>query len=174
MHVHILAVDAPLETQTLRAAAESFGLKVTVTWAGNADQIVEAMSLPQSADLFTICGHGDARGLILPVLAGEAKARYRFHDAMSASDMASFARLAGAVVLNTSCAMGGEDFARAFLGAGAHAYIGAEGYPDGDAALMYALSFLYAFGTLGAAAPDAHAFALLGADDDRRMFRFFR
>ena len=75
--IGLIVVDAPLESQSLRAAAESFGMSVAVSWVGNADQVVEFLSKPIGLDIIIIGGHGDERGLILPVFEEAIKANYR-------------------------------------------------------------------------------------------------
>ena len=141
--VHIVCVECAPEAYAIRGAAEAFGAAVTVTWVGNSDQIVEYFASGPTHDLIVIAAHGDERGLLLPPLAEELRGKYRYFDHIAAADFASFARLRGNVVLNTSCCGGAPALANAFLAAGAGQYIGHPGYPDGNAALLYAIQFVY-------------------------------
>ena len=61
--IHILAVNAALETQALRPAAEYWGASVSVTWAATSQDIMDLLANHPTHDLIIIAGHGDQRGL---------------------------------------------------------------------------------------------------------------
>lgn len=143
--LHIIETESALEAQALRATAEALGFVVSVTWVGNSGQIVDFLSQEPSHELIFICGHGDERGVLLPPLAEEVKARFPFDDVITPSDFGSFVRLRGNVVLSSGCVTGTEEMARAFLENGAECFIGAADYPDGDEALLFCLHFLFVY-----------------------------
>ncbi len=101
--VHILSVDSTLEVIAIRAACEYWDVNVTVTWVGNANQIVELLRNSPAHDLIILAGHGDEEGLCLPELAEEIKSSYQFQNRICPEDFASFLRLPKSVVLNSSC-----------------------------------------------------------------------
>lgn len=143
--IHIIEIECALEAQALRAAAECWGAQVSVTWVANSAQIVEFLSGSPPHDLILICAHGDRRGVLLPLVADEVKARFPFHDALGPKDLAGFVRLKRSVVLCSACATGTDAMARAFLMNGARSFIAPPDFPDGDVALWFALNFIFAF-----------------------------
>ena len=169
--IHVLAVDSALETQALRAAAEYWGAAVTVTWVGNATDVVDYCASHPIHDVIIIAGHGDERGLLLPSLDESIKGNYPFIDVIRPNDFQTFLALEQNVVLSTACCGGNEKLAAVFLSCGARCYIGAEGYPDGNDALMYALEFLFQFLVRGCGAEQAHQISA-SASDDRSLFCF--
>ena len=163
--VHILAIETGNEPHALRAVLECWGLDVSITWVGNADQVVAYLSSKPSHDLIIISGHGDANTLYLPELAAELAAEYRYKDQLTTNDFREFLDLKQNVVLNLSCEGGGSALAQVFLEQGASTYIGAKDAPDGSAALMYALEWLYAVNIEGKSLNEAHALATNHLDD---------
>jgi hypothetical protein len=143
LSLHILEIESALEAQAIRAAAEAWGITVTVTWVGNSGQIVEYLSQQPTHDLIIISGHGDERGLLLPELAPSVRDRYPYHEAIRPDDFARFLALGGNGVLMNTCCGGQRALADVFLAHGAAWYIGTEAYPDARAALMFVLSLIY-------------------------------
>lgn len=170
--IHILEIETGNEAHAIRACAEYWGCAVTVTWCGNASQIVDYLSSRPAHDLIIISGHGDTSGLLLPVLHETLQDKHPYATRISPGQFREFVNLAGSTVLNLSCESGRELFAEAFLSCGAGFYLGPLGSPDGSDALMYALEFLHAFIVGGASIADAH---MLAADhsDDRSLFRLY-
>ena len=142
--VHIVAVESDLEAQALRAACEYWGAEVSITWAANANQLVDFFSSAPAHDVIILAGHGDDDGLSLPQLAPAIAANYKFQNKIRPVDFATFLHLKANIVLNTSCCGGTPAMTAAFLNHGAKAYIAHPDYPDGSEALLFALRFLYA------------------------------
>ncbi len=160
-----------MEAQAMRSVAECFEALVSVTWTGNSAQIVDFLSQTPAHELILICGHGDERGVLLPELAEEVRARFPFNDLISPHDFAGFARLGGNVVLSSCCATGTPEMARAFLKNGARFFIGPDDYPDGDMALLFEIMFVSHFlkhGDVRAALDEAHRCV-----PESEMFRLF-
>lgn len=145
MNLHIIEIKTGLEAHAVRYAAEYWGALVTVTWVGNSAQIVDFLSNKPDNDVIIISGHGDERGLLLPELAQEIKSNYQYNDVIKAQDFREFLRLDGNTVINTACVCGMQPIADAFLAGGARYYIAPKDYIDGNASLMYLLSFLYEY-----------------------------
>lgn len=171
-HVHILEIESSMEAQAMRSVAECFGAVVSVTWTGNSAQIVDFLSQTPAHELILICGHGDKRGVLLPELAEQVRARFPFNDVISPHDFAAFVRLNGNVVLSSCCATGTTEMARAFLENGAHFFIGPDDYPDGNMALLFEIVFVSRFlqeGDVSAAFDDARRCV-----EGSEMFQLFK
>ncbi len=172
--IHILEIESALEAQALRAAGECWGAQVSVTWVANSSQVVDFLSQQPPHDLILICAHGDERGIVLPILADEVKARFPFSDALSPHDLETFVRLNRNVVLCSACSTGTDVMARAFLGNGARSFIAPAHFPEGDIALWFILNFVFAFlksdGNVEMAFEAAHR----GVEDDDRFVVFSR
>lgn len=167
--VHIIAIETGNEPHAIRATAEVWGASVTVTWVGNSGQVVDYLSGRPDHDLIIFSAHGDERGLLLPELHPEVARKYPYHDVITPSNFNEFLNLQGNIVINASCMGGRRELAEVFLARGASHYIGPVDYPQGDAALMYVLEFLYNHLCLGRSVGEAHQEAS-AHDDDRRMF----
>lgn len=154
--IHILSVDSGQATHGIRAAAEYWNAAVSVTWVGNSRQVVDVLGSEPQYDAIVIEGHGDERGLLLTELAPSIRADYPFIDLIAPNDFRSFLKLRGNMVLNLSCCGGSPSMPQALLDGGARFYIGAGGYPEGDDALMYALSFLFFYLVRNLTPPAAH------------------
>jgi hypothetical protein len=146
---------------------------VTVTWVGNSGQVVEYLSQSPPHEVIVISGHGDERGLHLPELAEAIRDHYPYHDIIRPEDFASFLQLAGNIVINTSCFGGMPSLAQVFLERGAKYYIGPLDFPEGDAALMYALEFFYHYLRNNQCVEEAHRNAS-NHDDNRKQFELYR
>ena len=171
--LHILAIDTGQEAQALRASAEYWGASVTVTWVGNSRQVVDYLAGGPEHEVIFICGHGDERGLVLPTLAADLRSRYPYDEVIRPDDFTTFLRLTGNTVINTSCLGGMPRLADAFLASGAAYYIGATGEPDGSAALMYSLDFLYNYIQTSQRVEEAHRRAS-SYPDDRTQFTLYQ
>lgn len=171
--LHILAIDTGLEAHAFRAAAEYWGAFVTVTWVGNSRQVVDYLAGGPEHEAIFICGHGDERGLVLPTLAADLPRHYPYDEVIRPDDFTAFLRLNGNTVVNTSCLGGMPRLAEAFLASGAASYIGATGNPDGSAALMYGLDFLYNHIQTSLRVEEAHQRAS-SYPDDRKQFTLYQ
>ncbi|MEZ4865668.1 MAG: hypothetical protein R3C14_30430 [Caldilineaceae bacterium] len=171
--IHIIAIDTGNEPHAIRSAAEWWGADVTMTWVGNSDQIVNLLSTEPVQQLIVISGHGDERGLLLPPLAAEIADNYTYNEVICPSDFAQFLHLKNNGVVSLACMGGDPQLAAAFLKGGASFYIGPNGYPNGDASLMYALEFMYNYLCLCWSVADAHH-AAADHPDDRKQFILYK
>ncbi len=144
MHLDVLAIDSPLAALAMRSVLEYWGIQVHTFFIGKTEQIVDLLSdpIPRSPWIILEC-HGIPQGIALPDLAPDLEARQPYHGAITPSDLQAFVHLPSATVINTGCSLGTSEFARVFLGGGAHAYIGAQQDPEGSAALLYVLRLFY-------------------------------
>jgi hypothetical protein len=139
---------------------------------GNSAQIVEFMSGKPKHDIIAICGHGDERGLLLPELAEKVKNEYPYNDAIRPEDFAEFLNLNGNAVINSSCMGGVRSMADVFLACGARYYIAPNSYPEGNASLMYLLSFLYEYIQSDRNVELAHQISSQHSDDRSQFILF--
>ncbi len=109
---------------------------------------------------------------MLPELAEEIKDKYPYKDVIRPEDFKEFVRLEGNIIINSSCLGGSQKLAKIFLNRGAKYYIGANGYLDGNACLMYLLSFLYEYMRNGNNVEQAHYISSKHEDDRRRFLLF--
>ena len=154
----VVCVEASPEAHAFRAAAEAWGWDVSVVWAGSKRDATRGLARSADHDVLILACHGDERGLLMPVLAPELVEALG-GPVLTAAEVADAAPDGVApTVLCTACLSGTGAFARAFGARGARVYLGAPGWPDGDAVTMYALRFLYGR-TRGASDADAAASA---------------
>lgn len=144
--VAILSVDSPLETQAIRAFAETLNFTVSVTWVGNSHHVTgffEKVRDDAHQKVVFISAHGDERGLLLPELAPQVEQQFPYREVIRPEDFASFVDLNGEDIVNLSCLGGTEAMASAFLTAGAGSYVGATGYVQGSSTVMYAVQLVH-------------------------------
>ena len=172
LKMHIIAIETGNEPQAIRAAAEWWGVFVTMTWVGNSGQIVDYFAGQPDHDLIIISGHGDELGLRLPELNNETANRYPYNQVIRPGDFGQFLQLNGNAVISLACLGGMRQLADVFLAQGARHYIGPVDYPDGASALMYILEFLYNHVYHGRSVEEAHRFAS-NHNDDRQQFKLY-
>jgi hypothetical protein len=174
MSVEILFIADELEALALRGVLEYWGVRVNIHFVATANQLIQVLdgSLSLAETIILMC-HGVEAGLYLPELAPEFAAQQRYQRAISAANFREFLRLPDKVVINTGCSLGTPDYAAAFLEGGCRVYIGADGDPEGNAALFYALHLFYAHYCQGQPLTDAHA-AASRHDPDTGMFKLYR
>lgn len=172
LKTHIIAIETGNEPHAIRSVAEWWGVFVTVTWVGNSGQIVDYFTGQPDHDLIILSGHGDERGLLLPKLDAEIATRYPYNEVIRPEDFDQFVRLGGNTVISLACLGGRQQLADVFLANGARHYIGPVDYPNGSAALMYILDFLYNHVHHSRDVEEAHRIAS-NHDDDRQQFKLY-
>jgi hypothetical protein len=116
--------------------------------------------------------HGSPNGICLPELAPEIEAAQPYGRFITPDNLREFLHLPDKVVLNTGCTTGRAQFADSFLGGGCRSYIGPAGYPDGDAALFYALHFFYELHSCNKSLSEAHNLAR-SHNDETGLFTLY-
>lgn len=172
--VELICIGDALETIALRASFDWWGIDGRLHLIGKASDLVALLdgSYPLAQHVALMC-HGVPEGIVLPELGEEFAARERYNRYLSPQDVAEFANLPGSVVLNTGCVTGTQAFADAFLQHGATHYIAPTDYPEGDAALFFALCFYYYHLIKRMSLEDAFSRAR-SADEETHMFRLFQ
>jgi hypothetical protein len=97
---------------------------------------------------------------------------HSFGRFITPENLQEFLRLPDKVVVNTGCTTGHAWFADVFHAAGCQSYIGSAGYPDGDAALFYALHFFYELHPCGKSLNEAHDLAR-SHNDETSLFTLY-
>ena len=167
-NVRILAVEDGGEAALLRDAVECFDHSCELFWIGQPGDLASLLALDRPRSLVIITGHGDERGLIQADLAPELRPRQPFNDRLGPSELKRFGQLQGSPLLCTACMA--WPLADAAIEAGAAWFVGADGYPDGDAAYAFSVAFLYQILARGADPATALERAQQ-RDDDSALFR---
>lgn len=142
--IDLIVLGNSLEAIAMRGMLESFGFEVRSHFIGNAKKLVSLLNTKENLyEILILSCHGNERGMLLPELAEELEKTMPYHKTLTATDCSEFLKLQNQVVINTGCCLGNEKFANSFIQQGAKAYIGPETYVEGNAALFFAISFLY-------------------------------
>lgn len=137
--VHLVEIE-PDNTDALRQALETFGIRVTRTRVGQSRHLVQALSVERAAPFVILAGHGEDGNILLPELAPEVERYQPWHGRVTPDGLRAFARFEGATVIATGCETGHPALVDAVLGAGASAYVA----PD-DGPFAYASFFAPVF-----------------------------
>lgn len=121
------------EAMTLRDVLEWFNFRVEIHRVGSRPQFVEILrgNIPTFRDILISC-HGDDAGFVIP-----------YQRALSAAELGRKVHLPGKRVLSLGCMTGSEVLADAFLAGGCEAYVAPTGYPEANAALLFAIHLYY-------------------------------
>lgn len=101
---------------------EYWEVRVNLFTVGRATHVLAGLNA--SAPHVVLSCHGDEAGIVLPPLDRTAVPDDPFYDRLTPADVARHVRAQGRVVIATGCDTGSDAFAKAFLGAGASAFIG--------------------------------------------------
>lgn len=171
--LELINIADDLAALAVRGVLEYWGVRVALHHVATASQLVRLLDGTTTiAPWVLLMCHGDDQGLALPPLAPQIAATQPFGASISAHDFARFLRLPQRIVINTGCSLGAPPFADAFLRAGCHAYIGPDGDPDGNAALLYTMHLCYALFSRETPLSIAHAHAA-AHDADTSMFTLY-
>lgn len=171
--IDLIDADDSYFAQPVRTVLEYYGIRVEYHPIGEAKDLVAVLSgAPPLSDCVLIACHGVKRGLCLPELAPRLECKQPYRKVLTPGDLREFLRLPDCLVINTGCLQGTPAFAKAFLNAGCHTYIGATDDPDGHSALFYAIHFFYELHCRGKTVCEAHQLAA-GHDSQTRMFKLY-
>jgi hypothetical protein len=163
--------DTGTEPFVIRSLAEGYGATSLLKNAGKPSELLSAIR-NTDANCIVLSLHGDEKGFILPELESQVAATEKYSKHLSAENLTKELKLQGGVVISTACHTGVEDFGKAFLGAGAKAYIAPEGYPEGNAIPFFLSHFFY----LSLARNQSLGTAFCAAqrqDTETRLFRMY-
>ena len=138
--------DCDMDTQAIRAALEYFGARVFMYWIGRPSDFIAVLSgedIFPDTDLIILNFHGDEGQFVMPELGESVYEEGEPRGDFGPAEIRRFAKLNGRTVLANGCDLGNGELAQAFLECGCKTYIGPDDYPDGNAALMFALRFGY-------------------------------
>ncbi len=158
--VDLINIDDDWQTFALRSVLECYGITTVLHPIATAAQLVALLdgSAALSQHIVFMC-HGCEEGIALPELAPEIEAAQPYRKFLTAENLQEFLHLPDKVVLNTGCTSGSAEFGDALLKAGCRSYIAPAGYPDGDAALFFALHFFYEYHCCQRTIGEAHNLA---------------
>ncbi|MDQ0178028.1 L-amino acid N-acyltransferase YncA [Bacillus chungangensis] len=138
--------DCDMSANGLRTALEFFGARVFTYWIGRPSDLIDVLSgddLYPETDFIILEFHGDEGRFLMPELDESVYEEGEPRVDFGPEEIARFTKLNGKVVLGNGCSLGNAILAKAFIENGCSAYIGPDDYPDGNAALMFALRFFY-------------------------------
>lgn len=139
----LLAVGE-VDARPLRDGLETFGIKVNLIPIGQARHLITALGdAREIARYVVIACHGDEGRILLDELADEVARFQPFEGSMGPDEVRQHLRLPGRVVICTGCDTGDEALAKAFLEAGASAYLAPTGAPFGYASFFAPLMVFY-------------------------------
>lgn len=173
----MIVVEDSLEALALRSVLECWQVRVNLHLIATADDLVNLLNKKQeqciSSSIIVLSCHGDKTGLCMPQLTPELIAEQPYKGNISAKQFSEFLFLPDCFVINTGCLLGDASFAKAFLNAGCKTYIGAHGYPEGNATMFYLVNFFYEFICHGKSILHAHTVASKH-DTDTQIFKLYQ
>lgn len=125
----MLLIEIGNQGEAGRAALEQFGLRVTLVRIGQARHLVAVLSDIGTAEYVVLDCHGEDGDIVIPELAPELETKQPFCRRMTPEDLATFARLDGAVVISTGCTTATPAMGQAVIGRCALGYLAPAGYP---------------------------------------------
>ncbi|SDC90843.1 hypothetical protein SAMN05421663_10551 [Terribacillus halophilus] len=143
----VIGPDCDTESLAMRLALEYFGARVYVHYVGRPNDLVEVLSGEDRAsdtNYLILNFHGEEGKFCIPELdnsfyeVNEPKGRF-FDD----EHVRKYAVVEGLNVIGCGCTLGKDSLAKAFLKKGCKAYIAPDDYIDGNANLMFVLTFFY-------------------------------
>jgi len=167
--------NCELETQAIRSALECFGARVFTYWAGRPYDFIFVLTgedLYPDTDMIFLSFHGDEGKFVMPELAEEVYEAGEPVGDFGPDEIKRFARLKEKIVIANGCTLGEPGMAKAFMDAGCKAYIGPDDYPDGNAALMFAIRLFYEMIQNRKSVKEAFDLAQ-STDKEMSMYRFY-
>lgn len=132
--ITIVVVGDSFEASALRAVLENFNYRVTVHWVGSRKEFLMLLDgrIPINDDIVVLSCHGIDQGIDIP---GE--------EPVGPQEISEVAKLPNKTIINLGCKTGDTAFQEAFKQAGAAHYIAPGDYPEGSAAMVFAVSLFY-------------------------------
>lgn len=143
----IVGSDVGNEAEAIRQTAEYFGFQVVIKHLGRPNDLVQTLAgkdrIFNSLKTWIFSVHGEGGQFLLPELDESIYEPDEPRGKLGPAQIRSLAKLKKQTIINTGCTLGNQDMAQAFLSQGAKAYIGANDYVEGNAALLFVHRFLY-------------------------------
>ncbi|OAI31366.1 hypothetical protein A1351_05740 [Methylosinus sp. R-45379] len=134
----VIAVGDAFEALLIRSMLESLGAAVLLHLVGTPEDFLLTLERKEhDPKLVVICGHGDENGLVFGDYGDGVDVGALVDGSLPAAAIAKRARMPGAIVVSTACLSGDAAFAKAFLEAGAAAYIAPADCPDASDAALF-------------------------------------
>lgn len=146
------------EATVLRSLSEAFSYHTEIHWVGSRAEAIALLNgeIPTYEDIILSCHGDEANGGV--ILCPD-------EPPITPADIQQVRGLRGKTILNLGCAAATEPLVQAFMSARVRAYTAANGYVDGNAALFFALHYIY-FRSLNHRKPIEEAVALSRAHDE--------
>lgn len=170
----IIAIDDPSEAVAARASLERWSVKTNLHFIGKSQDLIDLFhnNYSLSKSVLLMC-HGTEAGISLPEPANEVEKNQPYKKVLTSNNLKEFLHFKGNIIVNTGCLTGRKGFADAFLEKGARYYIAPQGYPSGNASLLYTLNFYYFFHVHQLPIEQAHLTAK-NLDQDTKLFEIYK
>jgi len=172
----VVGPNCDIESIALRSVLESFGARVTLHLIGRPNDLIDVLSgqdLDQKLDYLILNFHGDEGRFHMPELGEEI---YELNEPrgafFSSQEVLQYCQLPGVKVIASGCTLGEKQLASAFLESGCHSYLGPDDYIDGNANLMFLISFMYEIIAHGKTQQEAYEIAK-AIDTETSMYQLY-
>jgi len=176
LNVHLAVCEgSALEAQAIRAALEWFNIRVVTHWIGRGNDLAAVLSgrdlLPDADHLLISC-HGLGGEIVMPEPASGVCLPDEPAGNWGPETVRKYASLPSILVIGNGCGLGTPRMAKAFIEAGARAYIGPDGEPEASSSLFYVVYYYYELITTGCSERQAARHAAT-RDSQTAMYRWF-
>jgi len=172
----VVGPDCDIESIALRSVLESFGARVTLHLIGRPNDFIDVLSgqdLDRKLDYLILNFHGDEGRFCMPELGEEI---YELNEPrgafFSSQEVLQYCQLHGVKVIASGCTLGEKQLASAFLESGCHSYLGPHDYIDGNANLMFLISYMYEIIAHGKTQQEAYEIAK-AIDTETSMYQLY-
>ncbi|AWB43887.1 delta-aminolevulinic acid dehydratase [Paenibacillus sp. CAA11] len=178
--IHVALVCGPdcgMETQAVRAALECFGARVVTYWVGRPEHLMNILSgkdLYPDTSILIFDFHGEDGQFIMPELGEDIYYDYEPRKNFGPAEIKQFARLDGKIILANGCTLGAPETAEAFLQGGCSTFIGPGDYPDGNAALLFAIRLMYEIIQNHKSVDEAYELARSTDEQEMSMYQIYK
>lgn len=141
----LVGENAESEALSIRQALEYFGYEVTLKWTGRPNDFTTFLRgklFDNKINIFILCFHGQAGKFVMPKLSKELYFEDEEKGNIGHKIIGSNLLFKNKVVISTACNVGNIKISKAFTN-NKSTYIAPEGYIEGNAALIFVLTFMY-------------------------------
>lgn len=143
----VVGPNCDMESYAIRSALEYFGVRVNIHWIGRPNDLIDVLSgkeLDNKVDYLILNFHGDEGRLCMPELGEDVyEGNEPRGEFFGYQEIKQYTNIKDVNVIGSGCTLGMVQLANAFLACGCHSYIGPDDYIDGNANLMFVITYMY-------------------------------